>query len=629
MESLVQYYIQEAKEGIEVDGEIINLLNKKNGDIIIKKHGLTNQLFAQLVKSVMDYYDTEIAGKKASDFITELEIKAKFPESKYIQDIVVRSYLCHVLETSKEIIDDFYSDDAETKKEATKDLALNLAIVQLKKIYKINSLKFAKIFKKDETQAISAAEIKETKKNLEIQLQSSNANIIPDEVKDLIIDKNEKIKPTDLKNIKQEIQKIDVKVDETAVKNVNKYLFAISETFNFLKLHLPKLSLKNIKASERMIEKAYEAELKEKDVSKRILINKIKEILNTLGRVNTFSIKENFEEMNVLAWSYNVINLKAYHTGFSDFEQITKDVEKKVVTILHKYQPAQRNSYDAYHLVEDFIEICRDQTGTIKISHNITDLMLTQILKDYMQKAYDDVNNILRVNTKLNKIKAIEVKKNEQGEVTQIVNPEKTEKQRKPEIQAMISDLAKNVSKAREFFFNLYNGNTTFNNKRWENLDRKTQDQIMKNAKINRNSAEYLELKLNKKIEKVTSVNPTDRENKIASDIEAEMKANAMSKMSSATINFINQFKSKKEDYRIKFKNKLDDMQKLIDNYEKTGIINKKITDIFDKNSSFEYKMIDFAKIIPANGNLRNLLINDSVETPILNKYIGLINENK
>jgi hypothetical protein len=620
MENLVQHYIQEAKEGIEVDGEIINLLNKKSGDIIVKKHGLTTQMFAQLTKIVMDYYDSDIAGKKANDFITDLEIKAKFPDSKYVQDITVRSYLCHVLETSKESIDNFYSSNETVKKESVKDLALNIAIVQLKKIYKINSLKFAKILKKDDNTVVSAAEIKETKKILETQIKNDVNDVIPEKVKDLVISKDEKIKPTDLRDIKKEIQKIDVKIDDNAVKNVNKYLFAISETFNFLKLHFPKLTLKNIEASEKMIEKAHEMELKEKDTSKHVFINKIKDILTTLGHINSFATKENFESMNVLAWSYNVINLKAYHTGVSDFDQITTETEKKVVSILTKYQPAQRNSYDAYHLTEDFIQICRDQTGDIKISHNVTDLMLIEILKDYMKKAQDQVNTILRVTNKLNKTKAIEVKKDEQGVVTQIVNPNKTEKTRRPEVEEIIDKLSKDTAQARKFFFDLYNGMTTFNDKTWNNLDEKIKNQIMKNAKINRNSAEFLELKLNKKIEKSIGINPLERDAKMAAAAQIESKNKNTSAMNVNAISFIKQFKDNKEDgIRTKYKGKTDLMFQILDNYENTGNINEKVKEILDNEGEFKDKLIKFALIIPPNGNISGLL---SQGTPLLNKYL-------
>ena len=359
----------------------------------------------------------------------------------------------------------------------------------------------------------------------------------------------------------------------------------------------------------------------------RIFTNKIKDILSGLGHINSYAMKENFESMNVLAWCYNVINLKAYHTGSGDFSNIDNETEKKVVSILVKYQPAQRNSYDAYHLVEDFIEICRDQTGEIKISHNVTDLVLTQILKDHMKKAYDDVNNLLRTTTKINKVKNIEVKKDESG-VMQVINQGKTEKTRRTEVEKMVGELSSNVAKARKFFFDLYGGQTTFNNKRWENLDKKTQTQIMKNAKIDRNSAEFIELKLNKKIENSTGINPRNREHQLAADLETDMKAKAMTNMSTASINFITEFKKEKENYKQKYGNKLELMSKIVNNYELTGNINKKIKEIFDKNDSFQYKIIDFAKAIPANGNIRNLL-NDSTETPLLNKYLGILNENK
>lgn len=626
MENLVQYYIQEAKDGIEVDGEIINLLSKKESDIIIKKHGLTTQMFVQLNKSVMDYYSKNIAGKKATDFIPELEIKAKFPDSKYIQDITVRSYLCHVLETSKENIDNFYSANEDVKKESIKDLSLNIAIVQLKKIYKITTLKFAKIFKKDETKAITAADIRETKKILETEIANDADNIIPDEVKQLVINKTEIIKPIDLKNIKTEIAKTEITVDETAVQNVNKYLFAISETFDFLKNMIPNLTIKDIEKSEKMIDKLYQEELK-KPEAQRIFINKIKDILMTLGHINTFAMKENYENMNVLAWAYNVLNLKAYHTGASDFDRITKDVEKKVVSVLHRYQPAQRNSYDAYHLVEDFIQICRDQIGEIKISHDVTDLMLTQILKDYMQKAYDSVNSILRISSKMNKTKNIEVKKDEQGIVTQIVNPEKTEKNRRIEVEKIIGELSKDVNKARKFFFDLYNGMTTFNDKTWNMLDTKTQNQILKGAKLNRNSSEFLDLKLNRNITRITGENPLDREAKMIADLESETKKKIEDKMSKHAKSFISQFQSNKEDIRLKYKGKTDYMSQIIDNYEKTGNINDKVLAIFDKDDEFKYKLIDFARIIPPNGNISSLLSNSA--TPLLNRYIGMKDENR
>lgn len=626
MENLIQKYITEAKDGIEVDGEIINLLNKKESELIIKKHNISNQMFAQLIKAVMDYYESHIATKKASQFITDLEIKAKFPESKYIQDITVRSYLCHVMETSKGIIDDFYGDDDKIKKEAIKDLSINMAIVQLKKIYKITTLKFAKLLKKNDADTISVSEIKEIKKNLDIQIKTDTSNVIPEQIKKIIIDKNETIKSVDLKNLKQEVQKTDIKIDETAVRNVNKYLSAITETFSFLKIHFPKITLKDIKLSEKILKTEHEKESK-MPTANRVFTNKIKDILNSLGHINSYSMKENFENMNELAWCYNVINLKAYHTGSGDFSPIDNETEKKVVSILVKYQPAQRNSYDAYHLVEDFIEICRDQTGEIKISHNITDLVLTQILKDHMQKAYNDVNNLLRTATKINKVKAIEVKKDESG-VIQVINQDKTQKVRRTEIEKIVGELSSSVTKARKFFFDLYSGHITFNDKRWENLDKKTQVQIMKNAKIDRNSAEFLELKLNKKIEKNTGINPRDREHQLAADLESDMKAKAMTNMSTASINFITEFKKEKENYRQKYGNKLDLMIKIINNYELTGNINKKIREIFDKNDAFQYKIIEFAKAIPANGNIRNLL-NDSTETPLLNKYLGILNENK
>lgn len=626
MESLIKQYITEAKEGIEINGEIINLINKKESEIIIKKHNLTNQMFAQLSKAVMDYYNENIATKKVTSFIPDLEIKAKFPESKYIQDITIRSYLCHAMETSQETINNFYKADENIKKEAIKDLSINMAIVQLKKIYKITTLRFAKILKKDETEAITSKDIKDTKKTLEVEIKIDNNDIIPDEIKKLIIPKNETIKAIDLKNIKKEIQKTDIKIDETAIKNVNKYLSAITETFSFLKLHFPKITVRDIKKSEKILETEHEKETKLPE-NNRVFINKIKEILRNLGHINSYAMKENFENMNILAWCYNVINLKAYHTGSDDFSIIDSEIEKKVVSILTKYQPAQRNSYDAYHLVEDFIEICRDQTGEIKISHDITDLMLTQVLKDHMKKAYDDVNNLLRTTTKINKVKAIEIKKDESGDI-QIVNQEKTKKIRKPEIEKMVDELSSNVTKARKFFFDLYSGLTTFNDKRWENLDKKTQVQIMKNAKIDRNSAEFLELKLNKRIEKATGLNPRDREHQLAADLESDMKAKAMTNMSTASINFITEFKKEKENYRQKYGSKLDLMDKIVNNYELTGNINKKIKEIFDKNDAFQYKIIEFAKAIPANGNIRNLL-NDSVETPLLNKYLGILNENK
>lgn len=618
MENLVQYYIQEAKEGIEVDGEMINLLNKKNGDIIIKKHGLTIQMFAQLTKSVMDYYESSIAGKKVTDFISDLEIKAKFPDSKYVQDITVRSYLCHVLETSKENIDNYYSSNETAKKEAIKDLALNIAIVQLKKIYKITTLKFAKILKKESVAPIKATEIKEIKKQLESQIKIDTNYVIPQEVKDLVISKDETIKPIDLKKIKNEMQKIDIAIEEAAIKNVNKYLFAISETFNFLKAHFKNLTLKDIEKSEKMLEKAYEEELKLPEAN-RVFINKINDILQTLGHINSFAMKENYENMNVLAWSYNVINLKAYHTSASDFDQITKDVEKKVVSVLHRYQPAQRNSYDAYHLVEDFIQICRDQTGEIKIDHNVTDLMLVMILKDYMQKAQDQVNTILRVTNKFNKTKAIEIKKDEQGVVTQIINPDKTEKTRRSEVEDIIDKLSKNTAQARKFFFDLYNGITTFRDKTWNSLDDKTKNQIMKSAKINRNSAEFLELKLNRKIEKAVGVNPLERDAKMAAVAETENKNKNTSAMNVNAVSFIKQFNDNKEEIRLKYKSKTDLMFQIIDNYETTGKINEKVKEIFDRKDQFMNKLIDFARIIPPNGNISSLL---SEGTPLLNKYL-------
>jgi hypothetical protein len=621
MNSLIKFYIQEAKEGIEIGSEVINLLNKKESEIILKKHNISNVDFAKLTKAILDYYETNIAAKKVSDFIVDLvNIKAKFPDKKYIQDITIRSYICYAIENDEEFIKIFFEKDEAAKKDVITDLALNVGIVQVKKIYKINTLKFSKILKKDETKSITSTEIKEIKKTLEAQIKNDTNDIIPSEVKDLVISKDEKINAIDLREIKKEIQKIDLKIDDNAVKNVNKYLFAISETFNFLKLHFPKLTLKNIEASEKMIEKVHEMELKEKDASKQVFINKIKDILSTLGHINSFAAKENFENMNVLAWSYNVINLKAYHTGVSDFDQITLETEKKVVTILTKYQPAQRNSYDAYHLTEDFIQICRDQTGDIKIDHNVTDLMLVIILKDYMQKAQEQVNTILRVTNKFNKTKAIEVKKDEQGVVTQIVNPDKTEKTRRSEVEDIINKLSKDTVQARKFFFDLYNGATTFNNKTWNNLDDKTKNQIMKNAKINRNSAEFLELKLNKKIEKAVGINPLERDAKALDDLKAEAKNKIKKTMTKEAEDFIQKFKDNKEDgIRTKYKNKTDLMFQILDNYESTGNINSEVKKILDKADDFKYKLIEFALKIPPNGNISSLL---SEGTPLLNKYL-------
>lgn len=627
MKSLIQFYIQEAKEGIEVGDETINLLNKKESELILKKYSISNTDFAKLVKAVLDHYVSSISGKKVSDFITDLDnIKAKFPEKKYIQDITVRSYLCHIIEKNDEIFQNFLSGDEVLKKEIIADLSLNVGIVQVKKIYKINSLKFAKLLNKKETEAVSAAEIKETKKILETQIKADKNDIIPDEIKELVIAKNETIKPIDLKNIKEEIKKIEIHIDENAIKNVNKYLFAISETFNFLKQMIPTISIKDIEKSEKMIKKLHDEELKKPEIE-RVFINKIKDILTSLGHINSFAMKENYENMNVLAWSYNVLNLKAYHTGASDFDRIDKDVEKKVVSILNRYQPAQRNSYDAYHLVEDFIQICRDQTGEIKVDHNVTDLMLTQILKSYMQKAYDSVNSILTIANKMNKGKTIEVKKDENGMVTQIVNPEKTEKTRRNEIEKIIDELSKNVAKARKFFFDLYNGMTTFNDKTWNNLDTKIQNQILKSAKLNRNSAEFLELKLNRNIARTTGENPLDRENKIIADLEAETKKKIEDSMSKNAKNFISQFRNNKDDIRLKYKGTTDHMSQIIDNYEKTGNVNKDVLAIFDEDDEFKYKLIKFAKIIPRNGNIKPLLSNDA--TPLLNRYTGMKNENR
>ena len=131
MEKLVEHYIQEAKEGIEIDGEIISLLSKKESDTILKKNGITNQVFTQLSKSTMKCYDDNFAGQKAGDFINNTEIKAKFPDGSYIQDITVRSYLCHVIEKDKETFD----NAIKNMDSAIYDITLNMAVVQLKKIY--------------------------------------------------------------------------------------------------------------------------------------------------------------------------------------------------------------------------------------------------------------------------------------------------------------------------------------------------------------------------------------------------------------------------------------------------------------------------------------------------------------
>lgn len=620
MEKLVEQYINEAKEAIDIDGIVVSLLSKKECDVILKKHGITNQLFAQIVKMTNDYYENHLAGKKAGPIIGNEEIKAKFPDIKYVQDITVRSFLCHIIENNKEDFDNSISSEKEIQKSAIKDLSINLAIVQLKKIYKIGSLKFTKLLSKDDASAISEKDIKEIRKELLKQIDDGMlTDTIPTEIKSLTLDKSEKINATDLVLIKKEIEKINLITDDVAIRNVNKYLSAITETFNFLKLHFKKLN-KDHDNNKKILDDAY----KNNDT---VFIDKIKEILSSLGNINSYSMKEDFENMNVIAWCHNVIELKLYHTMQGAFLPITSDLERKVVSILNRYKPAQRNSYDAYHLVEDFIEICRDHTGEIKISHNVTDLMLTQILKDFMNKRNDEVNKLSRVSSSLNKVKVIETNKNDEGEVEIINN--KTEKERRIEVEKIIKELSSNTSKSRKFFLDLYNGLTDFNGKKWEGLNKKTQDSIMKAAKINRDSAEFLELKLNRKIEKTTGINPLLRETQISDELKEQTKKENRANMTKEALSFIKKFKSDKENYRDKYKAKIDLMQQVVDAYESTGKISKKVKDIFDKNDEFKYKIIEFALVIPANGNVRSLTLESSEETPLLNKYIGMLNENR
>jgi hypothetical protein len=620
MESLVKHYIQEAKEGIEIDGEIINLLNKKESETILKKNGITNQIFAHLTKMVMDYYTKEIAGKKAGPLINNDEIKAKFPEIKYVQEITVRSYLCHALETSKDIFDNAISDNENLKKEAIKDLTINLAVVQLKKIYKITSLKFAKILNKQK-EAITSTEVKTAKAELERQIKLDISDVIPDEIKSIMIDKGEKINSQNILDIKNEIKKIDVIIDETAIRNVNKYLSAIKETFDFLILHFKGISVKNLDKSKKILQDAYN----KKDL---VFIDKIQTTLKTLGNINSYAMKEDFEEMNILAWCGNVLNLKAYHTSVSDFDPISNELEKKVVSILNRYKPAQRNSYDAYHLVEDFIEICRDQTGEIKLSHQISDLMLIEVLKDFMKKTNDLVNTLSQVSNKINKVGIVDVNRDESGNVTSI-NNDKTDRQRRLEVEKMVADQFKTTAKARKFFLDIYNGLTTFNGKTWNSLSQDIQNGLLKAAKIDKSSSEYLDIKLNRRIEKNTGISPITRENQLADDLKKNKKEENHKSMSDNALKFIKNFKANKENYRDKYKSKIDLMQQVVDSYESNGKISKTIKDIFDKDEEFKYKIITFALAIPANGNIRNLLLESSESTPLLNKYIGLINENK
>jgi hypothetical protein len=200
----------------------------------------------------MDHYSTNFAGEKAGPLINNDEIKAKFPDEKYIQDITVRSYLCHALETSKDVFDKAISEDENLKKEAIKDLTLNLAVVQLKKIYKINSLKFAKILSK-EKEGITSAEVKETKAELARQIKLDVSDIFPDNVKGLIVAKNQKVTNQDVVNIAKEIKKIDVVIDEIAISNVNKYLVAITDTFEILR-KIKGINVKNLQKSQKILE---------------------------------------------------------------------------------------------------------------------------------------------------------------------------------------------------------------------------------------------------------------------------------------------------------------------------------------------------------------------------------------
>ena len=628
MENLVKHYIQEAKEGIEIDGEVISLLNKKESETILKKHGITNQTFAQVSKMVMDYYSEKLAGNKASGFINNDEIKAKFPDAKYVQDITLRSYLCHVIEVDKGTFDNASSDTSSVKKEAVKDLSLNLAVVQLKKIYKINSLKFSKILNKAGDAAITSAEVKATKTELEKQIKTDKDNIIPDNVKDIMVDKTEKITPKVIKDIKNEIKKIDIVIDENAIRNVNKYLSAIKETFNFLTLHFKGISIKNLDKSKKILEDAQKA----KD---QVFISKIEDILKSLGNINSYAMKENFDNMNVLAWCNNVLNLKAYHTSSSDLEPISNELEKKVVSILNRYKPAQRNSYDAYHLVEDFIEICRDHTGEIKLSHQITDLMLIEVLKDFMKKTNDQVNLLLTVSNKTTKVKNVEVERDDEGDITKIIN-NTTEIKRRKEVEKMIGDQFKTASEARKFFFDLYNNQTTFNGKSWGSLTKEVQNSILKAAKINKSSAEYLDIKLNRRIEKKTGTNPIVREQEIGAKEKESLQNVIFAQMNDNARKFIKKFDSLTSDqietFKIKYKygSRFELIQRLVEKYKTTGIVNAKAKDIFDKSTDEEYKFIhkvaELNRIIPRNGAVNTLF--ESNETPLLNRYLGMLNEN-
>lgn len=623
MESLVKHYIQEAKEGIEVDGVVVSLLNKSQAGAILTKNGINNQTFEKVIKMITDYYNANIANNKAKDFMPDTNIKATFPNIKYIQDIVIRSYICHVIDNDINEFNNLLGEDEKIKNQSLHDITLNMAITQLKKIYKINSLKFTKIFKKED-KAITSAEIIKGKAEIEKQIKFDTMETIPDNIKELVIKNTEKITNIDVKKIKEEIKNVhNIVIDDTAIKNANKYLTAIRETFSFLTDYFKKISIKDLKKSQKIIEDAD----KNNDT---IFIKKIKDILKTLGHIGTgaYSLKEDFSEMNVVAWCLNVLNLKAYHTGIDDFSDITSDLEKKVISILNKYKPAQRNSYDAYHLVEDFIEICRDQTD-VKISHEVADLLLIQIVKDFLIKANDEVNNFLTVSNKMNKTKVIEVKKDEEGNVTQIVN-NTPEKQRHMEIKKMVTELSNDVAEARKFFFNLYGGLTTFNGSSWESLDVKTQNKILKAAKLNRNNAEFLQLKLNKKIENATGINPENRDTEELEKLKKEFEDKLLAERTENANNFINKFNNLSakqiEGLKIKYGIRYQAADRLIKNYEKTGKINEKIKAIMDDNS--ENKLAQIIRIIPPNGSTSRL--EESTEkTSLLNKYMSLINENK
>ena len=443
-----------------------------------------------------------------------------------------------------------------------------------------------------------------------------------------MIDKSEKITSKNLIDIKNEIKKIDIIIDDSAIRNVNKYLSAIKETFDFLTSHFKGLSVKNLEKNKKILEEAYN----KKDL---VFIDKIQTILKTLGNINSYAMKENFDSMNILAWCYNVFNLKAYHTSISDFDPISTELEKKVVSILNRYKPAQRNSYDAYHLVEDFIEICRDQTGEIKLSHQISDLMLIEVLKDFMKKTNDEINNLLRTSNKTTKVGIVDVTRDETGNITQI-NNDKTDRQRRLEVEKMIANQFETTDKARKFFFDLYNGLITFNGKSWNSLSQEVQNSILKAAKIDKSSSEYLDIKLNRRIEKNTGVSPIVRETEITAK-----KSNISSLISNENaIKFINkmmnlngkQIESLKDTYG---QSRFVTLKEIVQQYGDKGIIKEKLKEVFDKPLTDGYKFVhklaelDKAfRLVSPNGSTRVLFI-ESNETPLLNKYLEILNENK